>query len=190
MKLSPGRSVQLSLLCLFLFMIQLLGGCHTLPITNLVQKDEKQIFTKGEILFLNGNFKDAQDEYEKLLAAASTARDYQIALYGLACSQLIQARNDTELLKAIGNLQKWDALKGGEPFVENYHMLILALKQQGELIRQKNTIQALHDKNKNILIKSQKKKISQMASIVKKLQNQIEELEKIDQTFQEKRKPL
>jgi len=103
---------------------------------------------------------------------------------------LIQARNDTELLKAIGNLQKWDALKGGEPFVENYHMLILALKQQGELIRQKNTIQALHDKNKNILIRSQKKRIAQMANIVKKLQNQIEELEKIDQTFQEKRKPL
>ncbi len=190
MKFSPGRTVQLSRLFLVLFIIQLLGGCHTLPITNLVQKDKKQTITKAEILFLNGNFKDAQDEYEKLLATASTAQEYQIALYGLACSQLIQATNDTELLKAIGNLQKWDALKGGEAFVENYHMLILALKQQGELIRKKNTIQALHDKNKNILIRSQKKKISQMATIVKKLQNQIEELEKIDQTFQEKRKPL
>ena len=190
MKFSSGQMLQLSQLCFFLFAIQLLGGCHSLPITDLVQKNESQDFTKAEILFLNGNFKEAQDEYEKLLAAASTAQDYQIALYGLACSQLIQARNDTELLKAIGNLQKWDALKGGEPFVENYHMLILALKQQGELIRQKNTIQALHDKNKNILIRSQKKRIAQMANIVKKLQNQIEELEKIDQTFQEKRKPL
>jgi hypothetical protein len=190
MKYPLRRFLRLHSFGFSLFIILFLNGCHTLPITHLVQKKEGQVFTEAEILFLNGNFKDAENEYENLLAGAITAQDYQIALYGLACSQLIQAQNDSELLKAIGNLQKWDALKSGEPFVENYHMLILALRQQGELIRKKNTIQTLHDKNKNILIKSQKKKIAQMASIVKKLQNQIEELEKIDQTFQEKRKPL
>ena len=112
------------------------------------------------------------------------------ALYGLACTQLMLARNDHQYIEAISNLHKWDAIKGGAPFTENHHLLVLALLHHRDIIQRRNIASAKREKKKNILITKQKKKISTMVHTVKKLQNQLEELEAIDETFQEKRKPL
>lgn len=112
------------------------------------------------------------------------------ALYGLACTQLMLATNDSQRIEAIRNLHKWDAEKGSAPFTENHHLLVLALKQQANLMQQKGKDAKQREINKNTLISSQKKQIAEMGSIVKNLQKQLEELEAIDEIFKGKRKAL
>lgn len=148
-------------------------------------------FQKGaERLFINGDFENALLEFEQIYETALAPEDRNLALYGLACTQIILARSDSEFIEGIHNLQKWDATKGHAPFIENRHLLILALKQQAHLIEEKHKETAKREQRKNRLIANQKAKITQMASTVEKLQNQLKELEAIDENFQEKRKPL
>ncbi len=165
----------------------------------------------AEQLFINGDFERAILEYEQIYETALSPEDRNHALYGLACTQLMLARTEDQLVEAIGNLQKWDAKKGTAPFVENRHLLLLSLKQQGALFEksnkerqkreneQKERENEQKEKNQellrredrlNFLVTDQKQKLSTMASTVEKLQNQIKELEAIDMNVQEKRKPL
>jgi hypothetical protein len=144
----------------------------------------------AELHFINGNFESALLEYEQIFETSLSPEDRNLALYGLACTQMMLARSDEQLLEAISNLQRWDASKGSAPFVENRHLLVLALKQQGEFLKEKTEGQLKHEKQKNSVIAYQKKKISLMASTLVKLQKQLEELEAIDETFQEIRNPL
>jgi hypothetical protein len=144
----------------------------------------------AELHFINGNFESALLEYEQIFETSLSPEDRNLALYGLACTQMMLARSDEQLLEAISNLQRWDASKGSAPLVENRHLLVLALKQQGEFLKDKTEGQLQHEKQKNSVIAYQKKKISLMASTLTKLQKQLEELEAIDETFQEIRNPL
>ncbi len=180
--ISPSFSI---ILVLFL-----LTSCQAIHVVPLVKEARVHQPPPAEILFLNGDFEQAKNAFNDLFLSEESPEKKNHALYGLACTELILAMDDVSLLDAIQKLQKWDAQKGSEPFVENHHLLILALKQQGELIQRKNKIQVLREKNKNILIKGQKKEITQMSAIMHKLQSQIEELEEIDQALQEKRQPL
>jgi len=144
----------------------------------------------AEKLFINGDFENALLEFEQVYETALDPKDRNIALYGLACCQLMMARTDKEFLEAISNLQRWDANKGSEPFVENHHLIVLALKRQGELIREKNLAMEQREARKNALIENQRSKISQMATTLENLQKQLTELEAMDETIQEKRRPL
>lgn len=144
----------------------------------------------AEKLFINGDFDAALLEYEQIYETALDPRDRNVALYGLACSQLMLARSDEQVLEAISNLQRWDAMKGSDPFVENHHLLILALGRQSELIQEKNLELVQRETRKNTLIEHQRRKISQMATTLEKLQKQLTELEAMDETIQEKRRPL
>ncbi len=158
----------------------------------------------AEQLFINGDFEHALLEYEQIYETALSPEDRNHALYGLACTQMMLARTEDQLVDAISNLQKWDAKKGTAPFVENRHLLLLSLKQQSALLEKttkerqeqedaqkaKNKELLIREDRLNFLITDQKKKISTMSSTVEKLQNQIKELEAIDMNVQEKRKPL
>ena len=88
----------------------------------------------AEQLFINGEFEDALLEYEHIYKTALSPEDRNQALYGLACTQMMLAQTEDQLVEAISNLQKWDANKGTAPFVENRHLLLLALKQQSGLM--------------------------------------------------------
>jgi predicted RNase H-like nuclease (RuvC/YqgF family) len=110
---------------------------------------------------------------------------------------MMVARTDEQLIEAISNLQKWDANKGTAPLSENRHLLVLSLKQQRELLEEKNREKIAREAEQISLIDGQKIEISQMMSTVEKLQNQIEALqnqiealEAIDENVQEKRKSL
>jgi hypothetical protein len=144
----------------------------------------------ADMLFINGDFENALLEYEQIYETALSHEDRNAALYGLACTQMMLANSDLQLIEAIDNLLRWDANKGPAPFTENRHLLTLALRQQSYLIQQKHVALAAREKRKNNVIAYQKRKISQMSSTLKNLQNQLEELEEIDETYQEKRKPL
>lgn len=174
----------------FLSMLFFYSGCTPInrPIT--AEPSAEQTQSIAELHFINGNFEEALLEYEQIFETALSPEDRNLALYGLACTQMMLASSDDQLVEAISNIQKWDADKGTAPFVENRHLLVLALKQQSDLIVEKAQNLIQHEKQTNSIIAYQKKKIALMASTLAKLQKQIEELEAIDETFQEKRKPL
>jgi hypothetical protein len=179
--------------CVQIFFISvffLYTGCTTIKQPIIAEPSAEQTQSIAELHFINGNFERALLEYEQIFETALAPEDRNLALYGLACTQMMLASNDDQLVEAISNLQKWDAAKGTDPFVENRHLLVLALKQQSDLIMEKAQNLIQHKKQKNSIIAYQKKKIALMASTLAKLQKQIEELEAIDETFQEKRKPL
>lgn len=151
----------------------------------------------AEQLFINGDFENALLEYEQIYDTALSPEDKNSALYGLACTQMMLARTEEQLVEAISNLQKWDANKGTAPFTENRHLLLLSLKQQSGLIVEKKTASVERENLQNSLIANQQIKISQMTSTIeslqsqiKKLGNQIKELEAIDENVQKQRKPL
>ena len=163
----------------------LLTGFKTPP-----QEEVEVSQPAAETLFINGDFENALLEFEHAYETALSHEDRNTALYGLACTQMMLANSDLQLIEAIDNLLRWDANKGSAPFTENRHLLTLALRQQSYLIQQKHVALAARDKRKNNVIAYQKKKISQMSTTLQNLQNQLEELEEIDETYQEKRKPL
>ncbi len=175
--------------CILIAVILLFSACGKLPI-QVVSNPSTQIHEGADLLFINGDFQNALSEYEQIYKTSSVPEDRNIALYGLACTQLMLAHNDHQYIEAISTLQKWDAAKGSAPFIENHHLLVLALIHHRNVIQEKHRKLTEREKNKNLLISRQKKKLSKMVTIINKLQNQLEELEAIDKTFQEKRKPL
>ncbi len=151
----------------------------------------------AEQFFINGDFENALLEYEQIYETALSWEDKNHALYGLACTQMMLARNEDQLVEAITNLQKWDAKKGTASFTENRHLLVLALKQQSTLIEEKNKTLKERENLQNTVIANQQLKITQMTTDnenlqieLRKLQKQIEEIEAIDENVQNKRKPL
>lgn len=182
----------LRLLILALVVISTSSCSQLMTGLELVQPQEEveSAQAAADILFINGDFENALLEYEQIYETALSHEDRNSALYGLACTQMMLANSDLQLIEAIDNLLRWDANKGPAPFTENRHLLTLALRQQSYLIQQKHVALAARDKRKNNVIAYQKKKISQMATTLKNLQNQLEELEEIDESYQEKRKPL
>jgi hypothetical protein len=144
----------------------------------------------AERFFLNNDFANALLEYERDYETALAPDNKASALYGLACTQLILARSDNQITEAIGNLEKWDTEKGNTPVTENRHLLVAAMKVQVERMQKKNLEHSHLTKQKNSVIANQRKKILQMGTTVDNLQKQLEELEAIDETLQEKKKPL
>jgi polyhydroxyalkanoate synthesis regulator phasin len=144
----------------------------------------------GEALFLNEDYANALLEFEHDYETALAPEDQNQALYGLACTQLMLAHSDSQLAEAIENLEKWDVEKGDAPHTENRHLLVTALKFQSELMQKKIHEQVHRAKQKNTVIANQRKMITEMASTVDNLQKQLEELEAIDETLQEKKKPI
>ncbi len=144
---------------------------------------------EAELYYINGDFDKALSEYEYIYQTALLPEDRNLALYGIACTQLMLASDDVDFMQAIKHLLRWDANKGSAPFTENRHLLIEALKQQSDLLLEKNSKLIKREKHKNRVIAHQKKKISQMSTTLKSLNKQLEELEAIDETFQDIKKP-
>ena len=149
-----------------------------------------QLASDAELFFLKGEYQDALSEFQREYETALAAEDRNQALYGLACTQIITARTDRELAEGIVNLQKWDEEKGTGPFQENRRLLVLAMKQQGEVLVKRNREQQRQGNRKDRLIANQKEQIAQLTVTIEMLQKQLEELEAIDENFQVKRKTL
>ena len=151
---------------------------------------QPQLASDAELLFLKGEYQHALSEFQREYDTALAAEDRNQALYGLACTQILIARTERELAEGIGNLQKWDEEKGDGPVQENRSLLVLAVKQQGELLIKRNREQQRQGNRKDRLIAHQKEQIAQLTVTIEMLQKQLDELEAIDENFQEKRKTL
>jgi polyhydroxyalkanoate synthesis regulator phasin len=173
-----------------ILLTSLCGGCAKPPEPppppplQLVQQ------SLGEKLFLSQDYGGALLEFEHDYETALAPEDRLQALYGLACTQLVLAHSDNQLSEALTNLDKWDLEKGDTQLSENRRLLLTALKIQNEHLERRHQEQLRLTKQKNSVIAHQRKKIAQMASTVDNLQKQLEELEAIDETLQEKKKPL
>lgn len=172
---------------LFLVTLTLISSCAQVPL-GLFPESASQVHKNAELLFINGDFEKALEEYETIYRTAVLPKDRNHALYGIACTQLMLATDDADFVQAIKHLLRWNNNKGSDPFTENRHLLILALQQQSELFQSKKEAQSAREEHKNRVIAFQKNKISQMAATLKSLNKQLEELETIDETFQEIRK--
>jgi hypothetical protein len=183
MKLRVGIFfIAISILC---------SSCAQPPAPEPPVPEERPYFRSlGDEFFLNENYADALLEYEHDYETALAQEDRNQALYGLACTQLVLASSDSQMTEAIDNLVKWDDEKGDIPLTENRHLLVTALKVQGQRILKIRQEQTHIAKQKNNVIANQRKKMAQMLSTVENLQKQLEELEAIDETLQEKKKPL
>ncbi|MFH0780414.1 MAG: hypothetical protein V2B20_00435 [Pseudomonadota bacterium] len=144
----------------------------------------------GETLFLNGNYERALEEYSNNYETALAPEDRSHALFGLACTQLTLAHSESQLAEAITTLEKWDAEKVDPQPIENSHLLVIALKTLSEHIQKKNQEQVQLAKRKNTIIANQNKKIAQLGNTVENIQKQLDQLEEIDETLQEKKKSL
>lgn len=165
-----------------------ISGCTPLQLP-LIPETASRTRNTAEISFLNGEFQKAMLEYKEIYETTSSIEEKNSALYGIACTEILLAENDDQLVEAITTLQRWNASKGSENFNENRNLLILALKQQSERIQSKKQQSVEYDKRQKGIINSQRNKISQMATTVKQLKKQLDELEAIDEIYQEKRKP-
>ena len=169
----------------------LYSSCAQPPAALPPEPDERPISRSlGDEFFLNESFAEALLEYQHNYETALAPEDRSQGLYGLACTQLLLAYSDKQMTEAIGNLEKWDNEKGDSPLTENRHILVTALKIHSQRIVKIRREQALLAKQKNNTIANQLRKITQLANTVDNLQKQLEELEVIDETLQEKKKPL
>ena len=183
-------------LCPLLLLLALCSSCKVMQMqVSSPPAEHTQAF--AEQFFLNGDFENALLEYEQIYDTALSPEVRNHALYGLACTQMMLARTDDQLVEAISNLQKWDAIKGSAPFGENRQLLVLSLKQQGELIQERNKALTERENLQKSLIADQQIKIAKMTSNmdklqnqIKKLRNQIEEIEAIDENVQKQKEPL
>lgn len=174
-----------------LILYLLLGSsCTHLSQTTQPPAPAPRLASDAELFFLKGEYQDALSEFQREYETALAAEDRMQALYGLACTQIVMARTDRELAEGIGNLQKWDEEKGDGPFQENRRLLILAMKQQGEVLVKKNREQQRQGNRKDRLIANQKEQIAQLMVTIEMLKKQLDELEAIDENFQVKRKTL
>jgi len=190
----PARPVNHSL-HRFLFaglilLASLCGGCAKPPEPSPPPPLQMPQQSVGEKLFLSQDYAGALLEFEHDYETALAPEDRIQALYGLACTQLVLAHSNNQLAEALSNLDKWDMDKGDTQLPENRSLLLTALKIMNDHLEKRNQEQLRITKQKNSLITHQRKKIAQMANTVDNLQKQLEELEAIDETLQEKKKPL
>jgi hypothetical protein len=144
----------------------------------------------GETLFLAQQWPEALVQFEHDYETALAEDDRRLALYGLSCTQLALASSDEQLAQAMANLERWIEEHEKNPGDINPRLLVVAFKAQGERLHVKSQELSRLVKRKNGVIASQRKKITEMADTVDNLQKQLEELEAIDETLQEKRKAL
>lgn len=144
----------------------------------------------GEEFFLSEKYDNALDEYSSMYETALTPEDRSLALFGLACTQLTLAQSDKEVTEAITTFEKWQAENGASRPSVNSRMFVIALKTLAGRTHKINEENAQLLKKKNTIIANQKKKISRLGNTVDNIQKQLDQIEAIDATLQEKKKPL
>ncbi len=182
--MKPPYTDSMTNACVALALTLTLSSCAGLSLPLIGANTAIHTRSTAEQNFLNGRLEQALQEYQQIYSSAISAQDKNDALYGLACTEMILARDDEQLIEAITKLQRWNANKGSADFTENRNLLILALRQQRERLKAKKQQDAVQDKHQQDMFYSQKKKISQMAETVNILKEQLDELERIDKTLQ------
>lgn len=190
-------------LILFALVALLLSSCSVVQIV-INSSMEAQMLRDGEIAFTLGNYKKAENLFEKVYSSETDQQTKNTALYNLVCTRMIQGKNARDVTEAISLLEAWNKSYSIGIYAENPDFIITALQKSRSLILQEID-QTARVEEKMLKSKQAQTKIvedltAQLDALditakeyqkqIETLQHQIKELEEIDQQTQEKKKPL
>lgn len=155
---------------------------------------------QGDQAFGKGDYQKAGEIYQKLSQHTQNEFISYKALYGLACARLILAESQNEVNEAMMLWNIWDQLVPKNKEVGDPRMLTPFLKHAaGSLSAEPgkgNAIPVKEEDYRKLLTAKDKEidrlqaKLGGMEKEVQTLKHQIESLEAIHQTIQEKKKEL
>lgn len=159
-----------------------LSGCASVPLVHHLNPGTDQI-KLGEKAFANENYEEADKIFSEIYSGDGSKDTKNSALYYLASTRIITAKDTNEFIAAVNLLEDWQASYAKIMYTEHPDILKKAL-----VVGSKNITEQQHSLDD--VVSSQKKQIAELKQHVETLQHQITELEAIDQQLQEKRQPL
>ncbi|MBF0376869.1 MAG: hypothetical protein HQK72_05255 [Desulfamplus sp.] len=113
----------------------------------------KQTLESGEKAFINGNYQLAESLFRQAISESKAPWDKNRAIYNFACVKFIIAENDSQIIDAMKIFMQWKPSKDIPMYYENPHLIIQALLQQHDLLKDKeseefkefNIINDMHD---------------------------------------------
>lgn len=165
-----------------IFLLLMLSGCGSIPLVHHLTPDSHQV-RLGEKAFEEGNYLEANTIFSEVYEGNTTKEAKNTALFYLACTRIVTAKNVTEFHSGVAMLEDWKTSYPRLMYGEDPDILKKALEVGTQAIAgQQQSLQQA--------VTSQKKQIEKLQQNMKTLQQQIAELEAIDQQIQEKRNPL
>jgi hypothetical protein len=192
-------------ICFFYLLISgcaFTGNLSTAPEPHQDYDADSATLKRGDTAFQEGNYQKALEIYSILSQLSENTTTQRKALYGLACTKLVLAKNQTELNKAIVLWDTWSQTVPQGITDEDPRMLrpILMEKNISGIIPKKQiviienpeqdrmpskTIQPKNDEIKNL-----QNRIDAQQKEIEILNHQINSLEAIDQDMLQKKKDI
>ena len=177
------------------------SGCSTLKAVDR-SHSVKQNLESGERAFMSENYQLAESFFRQALNDSKNPWDKNRAVYNLACTKLISAQNDDQLVEAMEILMQWKPSKNIPMYYENPQLMIKMIVQNNAIMKYRdaydfkefNVLNDMHDiqeidsivKETNLvntrldhLLREQDGKIKTLNSIVKKQNEKIKLLNAI-----------
>ncbi len=157
---------------------------------------------RGNKALRNGHYEKALEIYRMLSQLARQDKIRRMALYGMACVQLIRAEDEAEMETSITLWDTWSGLVQDEVTGEDPRLLKDLLEQKANVKQSEANPIVLEPKPKSNppdtkAIKEKDKEIKRLKTQIKSLKSelrdlayQLECLEAIDQKIQEKKKDI
>ncbi|RJP76251.1 MAG: hypothetical protein C4522_18730 [Desulfobacteraceae bacterium] len=197
----------LTIICISFFYIGI-SGCaftknlSTLPEPNQDYDADLATLKRGDMAFQAGNYQKALEIYSILSQLSENKTTQRKALYGLACTKLVLAKNQTELNKAIILWDTWSQTVPQGSYDEDPRMLrpILTEKNMSGIIPKKQIVIIENPEQDRITskiiqsktdeIKNLQNRIASQQKEIETLKHQINSLEAIDQDMLQKKKDI
>ncbi|MBF0112997.1 MAG: hypothetical protein HQK74_09730 [Desulfamplus sp.] len=187
---------------LALYLSFVVSGCIGLNSTDKRPKSVRQMLESGERAFMAGDYQLAESLFCQAVDESKNPWDKNRAIYNLACTKIITAQSDDEILEAMKILMQWKSSKSSPIYYENPEIIIHTLLQNNNLLKDRdsydfkefNAISEMHDiqeidaivKETNQvntrldrLLREQEGKIKTLNAIVKKQNEKIKLLNAI-----------
>ncbi|MFH2067248.1 MAG: hypothetical protein ABIK15_18755 [Pseudomonadota bacterium] len=198
---------QLTIICISFFYIGI-SGCgftknlSTVPEPNQDYDADLATLKRGDMAFQEGNYQKALEIYSILSQLSENKTTQRKALYGLACTKLVLAKNQTELNKAIILWDTWSQTVPQGSYDEDPRMLrpILTEKNMSGIIPKKQIVIIENPEQDRITSKIIQSKTDEITNLqnriasqqkeLETLKHQINSLEAIDQDMLQKKKDI
>ncbi len=140
-----------TLLSLTLSSAVIISGCAI--VTSVRNNSVKLTIDSGERAFMDKNYDLAKSLFQESIEESKTPWDKNRAIYNLACTKLITAKNDSQFIEAIEILMQWKATRKISMYYENPRLMIQALLENDHILKDREpedfkdfiTIGDMHD---------------------------------------------
>lgn len=159
-----------------------LNGCSVVQV--VVSHDSNlEKLRDGEHQFSIGNYAIAEQIFIEVSKNTNKPQTRNIALYNLACTRIMLAEEEIDLLEALDTLSRWR--KPGQQFLyeENPDLSVAAIKKQAAYLSEQSEV-------KKQLAISFQSRLEKKEKELAELQRKLTALETIELELQQKKKPL